>query len=101
MTDSPPHDWFRPRLAALVAAAESAGFARDVSVAVITDLINGPAFSTAPEVVDENWNQDEGEPAFMVNALPGGGTADPASLDGAGGHGPPHATEGGGHHNRL
>ena len=45
MTDIAPHDWFRPRLSALVADAAKAGFATDVAVAVITDLINGPPFS--------------------------------------------------------
>jgi hypothetical protein len=61
------HDWFGPKLGALVAEAEAAGFARDVAVAVITDLINGPQFNTAPLETDETWNQDIGEPDYMVN----------------------------------
>ena len=62
-----PHDWLRPRLSALVAEAEAAGIARDVSVALITDLINGPDFGAAAPVADENWNQDVGEPDYLVN----------------------------------
>jgi hypothetical protein len=62
-----PHDWFRPKLAALVAEAASAGIARDVSVAVITDLINGPLFSAGEVETNEGWNQDIGEPTELVN----------------------------------
>lgn len=62
-----PHDWYQPKLEALVAEAEAAGIARDVSVAVITDLINGPAFSQAPLQTEEGWNQDIGEPDYDVN----------------------------------
>jgi hypothetical protein len=51
----------------LVAEAAAAGIDRDVSVAVITDLINGPYFGTAPPAADENWNQDIGEPDYLVN----------------------------------
>jgi hypothetical protein len=62
-----PHDWLRPRLSKLVAEAKAAGIDRDVSVAVITDLINGPDFITAPPSADEDWNQDIGEPDYLVN----------------------------------
>jgi hypothetical protein len=62
-----PHDWLRPRLGALVAAAQAAGIGRDVSVAVITDLINGPEFSAGAPAADENWNQDIGEPDYLAN----------------------------------
>ncbi len=67
MPDITPHDWFRPKLVALVAEAEAAGIARDVSVAVITDLINGPEFSTGQLKNEEGWNQDIGEPDALVN----------------------------------
>jgi hypothetical protein len=67
MPDTTPHDWFSPKLTSLVAEAETAGIARDVSVAVITDLINGPAFSKAPLETNEGWNQDIGEPVEFVN----------------------------------
>ncbi|HTZ70233.1 MAG TPA: hypothetical protein VMB71_06235 [Acetobacteraceae bacterium] len=62
MATSSPHDWFLPRLRALVEQAAQAGIAPDVSVAVITNLINGPAFDAAPLETDENWNRDLGEP---------------------------------------
>jgi hypothetical protein len=61
------HDWLAPRLASLVAEAASQGIARDVCVAVINDLINGPDYNAAVVVDDENWNQDIGEPDYMVN----------------------------------
>jgi hypothetical protein len=64
MPDPDPFAWLLPRLSALVHEAEQAGIARDISVAVITDLINGPRFSPAPAggvVDDENWNRDIGE----------------------------------------
>lgn len=67
MADMSPHDWFRPKLTALVAEAKAAGIEQDVSVAVITDLINSPPFNAAPVVDDETWNQDIGEPAYDVN----------------------------------
>ncbi len=67
MPDPSPHDWFRPRLETLVAQAAQAGFAADVAVAVITDLINGPRFSPGESAADENWNQDIGEPEGAVN----------------------------------
>jgi hypothetical protein len=67
MTEVSPHDWLRPKLAALMKEAEGAGIARDVSVAVITDLVNGPLFSAGPPETDEDWNKDIGEPDEFVN----------------------------------
>ena len=68
MPDLPPQDWFQPRLAALVAEAAQAGYAKDVAIAFITDLITGPHFNTAPPMpIDENWNQDIGEPAAAAS----------------------------------
>ena len=48
MSETPVHDWLRPRLADLVRQAERAGFARETVIAVITDLITAPPFSQAP-----------------------------------------------------
>jgi len=45
MTDTPVHDWLRPRLAVLIRQAERAGFARDTVIAVITNLITAPPFN--------------------------------------------------------
>jgi hypothetical protein len=67
MTGQSAHDWWRPKLTAMVAEAEAAGIAQDVSVAVIDDLINAPPFNTAPPETDEDWNKDIGEPDYMVN----------------------------------
>ena len=67
MSHPEPYDWLRPKLTAIVSEAEQAGIARDVTVAVITDLINGPDFNTAPLEVNEGWNQDIGEPDGAVN----------------------------------
>lgn len=47
MSDTPIHDWLRPRLAELVRRAELAGFERDAVVAVLTDLITAPPFNRA------------------------------------------------------
>jgi hypothetical protein len=67
MPQTTPHEWFKPKLTALIAEAEAAGITRDVSVGVITDLVNGPLFSTAPLQNEENWNQDIGEPDYHAN----------------------------------
>jgi hypothetical protein len=82
MSESPPHDWFRPRLVALVAEARQAGFAQDVSVAVITDLMNGDLFTVAAPAPDEDWNRDIGEPDGAVNQTIGNTlpTADDGSM---------------------
>jgi hypothetical protein len=67
----PAHEWFRPKLIALLAEAEEAGFARDVAEAVITDLINGElsaGIAVAP--LDEHWAQDIGEPAEFSKEMP-------------------------------
>ncbi len=67
MADNDAHAWWTERLRTAVAEAKAAGFAQDVSVAVITDVINGPAFNAGPVEADEGWNQDIGEPEYMVN----------------------------------
>ena len=45
LTDTPLHDWLRPRLTELVQQAKGAGFDRDVVIAVLTDLITSPPFN--------------------------------------------------------
>jgi hypothetical protein len=50
MSDTPLHDWLRPRLAELVRQAERAGFDRDAVVAVLTDLVTTPPYNrSAPQ----------------------------------------------------
>jgi hypothetical protein len=71
MPDATPHDWFRARLITLLAEADAAGFARDVAVAVITDLINGQLSAAVAPPSEDNPNQDIGEPDFMANQATG------------------------------
>ena len=86
MTES-PHQWFRPRLTALMAEAEAAGIARDVSVAVITDLVNGAFSSDVPAPTGENPNQDIGEPSTAANQASGAHPSRPDEPGDAGGIG--------------
>ena len=44
---TPVHDWVKPRLDALVAEAISNGMDRDVIVAVLTDIVEGPGYNRA------------------------------------------------------
>jgi hypothetical protein len=65
----PAHDWFRPKLVALLAEAEEAGYARDVAEAVITDLMNG-ALAAALPPPEEGWARDPGEPVGAASEMP-------------------------------
>jgi hypothetical protein len=47
-TETPARDFLLPRLNALLADAAVAGFGRDVSVAVLIDLVTGPGFNDVP-----------------------------------------------------
>jgi hypothetical protein len=51
-SDTPVHDWLRPRLADLVQQAERAGFLREAVVAVIMDLMTAPPYDDAPPPVE-------------------------------------------------
>ncbi len=77
MADIDPHAWLSSRITALVADAEQAGIARDVTVALVTDIINGPPFNVGPPAADEDWNKDSGEPDYMVNEESGSGAQPP------------------------
>ena len=46
-SETPAHDFLLPGLVALVQEAQSRGIARDVAVAVLTDLVTGPQFNDA------------------------------------------------------
>jgi hypothetical protein len=64
------HDWFHPRLIALLEDAHRAGFAQDVSIAVVSDLLNGPDFSPAePGEIDERWAKDIGAPDYAAGEM--------------------------------
>jgi len=69
MPDISAHDWFAPKLTALLADAAQAGYPRDVAVAVITDLINGP-LSAAEPPPQGSWAQDPGEPPQAASEMP-------------------------------
>jgi hypothetical protein len=76
MSETEPRDWLYPRLEALVADAERAGITRDMTVALVTDIINGPPFNVGPDLTaDEGWNKDIGETDAMVNLDTTGGLA--------------------------
>lgn len=47
MAGTPVHDWVKPRLDALVAEAVAQGMDREVVVAVLTDIVEGPGYNTA------------------------------------------------------
>ena len=71
MPSTPAHEWFKPRLEALLAQAAEAGYAPDLSQAVITDLVNGAlAAPMAPLPSEDNWAQDIGEPAELAHEMP-------------------------------
>jgi hypothetical protein len=65
------HAWFKPKLEILLAEAEKEGYARDVSQAAITDLVNGALAAAAPPLVpDDDWARDIGEPAELAHEMP-------------------------------
>ena len=53
MSDTPVHNWLRPRLADLVRQAERAGFDRQTVIAVLTDLITSPPFNPSATTQDQ------------------------------------------------
>ena len=65
------HEWFKPRLEALLAEAAKEGYPRDVAQAAITDLVNGALAAAAPDVPpDDDWARDIGEPADLAHEMP-------------------------------
>lgn len=80
------HEWYTPKLEALLAEADAAGIARDVSVAAITDLVNGKLSAPTPPPSEANPDQDIGEPDSAVHRGPeagmlSGGEGVPNPLD--------------------
>ena len=45
MTDTPAHDWLRPKLEQLLTEAETAGIERSIAIAVLTDIVTGVGFN--------------------------------------------------------
>jgi hypothetical protein len=70
MSMIPAHEWFTPRLEALLKDADAAGYPRDVAQAVITDLANGVFAAPTQIEPDDNWAQDIGEPAELAQEMP-------------------------------
>lgn len=68
--DTPAHDFLLPRLTALVEAAVAGGIARDVAVAVLTDLITSPVFNdAAPDPATDSEPRPDREPGPSDEAL--------------------------------
>jgi hypothetical protein len=79
MTSSTPaHDFLLPRLTALIDDAVARGFARQVAVAVLIDLITAPGFNT--DAVDPKADSEphadylrlRGEPPMVSGVVPTG-----------------------------
>jgi hypothetical protein len=70
MPEQLAHAWFKPRLQALHAEAQNAGYGTDIFIAVITDIINGAEFAIPMPLPDEGWARDIGEPAGAASEMP-------------------------------
>jgi hypothetical protein len=44
MSDTPAHDWLRPKLDHLLNEAAAHGIERSIAIAVLADLITGPDY---------------------------------------------------------
>jgi len=74
--DLPAHDFLLPRLAALLDEAVTAGFQRDVAVAVLIDLVTSSRFDTAApdSTADANpqpgWERKPDDPVLVAGQNP-------------------------------
>jgi hypothetical protein len=66
---TPVHDWVLPRLNALLAEAVANGLEREVVVAVITDIIEGPGYNDAA-VGEEDAPAPTGETDMTREPIP-------------------------------
>jgi hypothetical protein len=79
-SDSPTRDFLLPRLSALVDAAVAHGFAREVAVAVLIDLVTSPLFDTAvPDPADDSaphpmWQRGQDSVVLIGGTSVGGPT---------------------------
>jgi hypothetical protein len=69
MPTTPVRDWILPRLDALVAEAVKNGMDRQVVVAVITDIVEGPDYNDAV-VREEDAPQPTGESDPRLEPVP-------------------------------
>jgi hypothetical protein len=71
---TPVRDWIRPRLDALIAEAVANGMDRQVVVAVITDLIEGPGYNDAvvreEDTVQPTGLTDPAQEPIPTDAMP-------------------------------
>jgi len=66
-SETPGHDFLLPRLKALIEEATANGIARDVAVAVLTDLVTGPEFNgAAPDPTADSEPHPDNEPGPSV-----------------------------------
>jgi hypothetical protein len=78
MTSTPARDFLLPRLTALIDDAVAQGFARQVAVAVLIDLVTSPEFDTAapdPAADSEphaDYERLPGEPPMVHGVVPAG-----------------------------
>ena len=77
MTSSTPaHDYMLPRITALVAEAIKSGIARDVAVAVLTDILTAPEFDTAvpdpqtDSAPHQDWERSPDDPVVIDGMRP-------------------------------
>lgn len=45
MSDTPAHDWLKPKLDELLMQAEAAGIERTIAIAVLTDIVTGAGYN--------------------------------------------------------
>ena len=69
-SDTPAHDFLQPALVALLDEATAKGISREVAVAVLTDLVTGPAFNHAtPDPTADSEPRPAQEPGPSDQAL--------------------------------
>jgi hypothetical protein len=77
-SDTPVHDFLRPRVMRLVEDAVASGITREVAVAVLIDLVTSPAFDTAaPDPASDSephnlWNRGPDSVVLVGGSNPGG-----------------------------
>ena len=71
MPSTPVHDWIKPRLDALVEEAVGQGMDREVVVAVLTDIVEGPGYNQA-ETTEADQLQPDGRTDPRQEPIPGG-----------------------------
>ena len=72
MTDTPLHDWLRPRLDLILAEGAAAGYEREAVLAVLTDLTTGAAYNevalpTEPVTPPNPWPTGPEETALYAD----------------------------------